>query len=156
HDCSDCFRLERFAGWGLHPLESAAFARRTPKAAHWRPYTDLGQSDQFSVEHFAYSGTGATFDEPIQFQNLLALNGFASAKASSATAFIVFCHFGSPMLGMGFGTKSPGADRPFQRPKFSAGLESVVDACQIERKTPIGFSADSGEVRRQKGHVGFG
>jgi len=21
-----------FAGWGLHPLESAAFARRTPKA----------------------------------------------------------------------------------------------------------------------------
>src|SRR3954453_19791558 len=32
HDCSDCFRLERIAGWGLHPLESAAFARRTPKA----------------------------------------------------------------------------------------------------------------------------
>src|SRR3954468_8707221 len=30
HDCSDCFRLERSAGWGLHPLESAAFARRTP------------------------------------------------------------------------------------------------------------------------------
>src|SRR3954451_23093274 len=30
HDCSDCFRLERIAGWGLHPLESAAFARRTP------------------------------------------------------------------------------------------------------------------------------
>jgi hypothetical protein len=30
HDCSGRFRLERFAGWGLHPLESAAFARRTP------------------------------------------------------------------------------------------------------------------------------
>src|SRR3954471_11170042 len=30
HDCSDCFRLERIAGWDLHPLESAAFARRTP------------------------------------------------------------------------------------------------------------------------------
>src|SRR3954471_12513354 len=30
HDCSDCFRLERIAGWGLHPLENAAFARRTP------------------------------------------------------------------------------------------------------------------------------
>lgn len=29
-DCSGCFRLEHFAGWGLHPLESAAFARRTP------------------------------------------------------------------------------------------------------------------------------
>src|SRR6202040_670779 len=32
HDCSDCFRLERIAGWALHPLESAAFSRRTPKA----------------------------------------------------------------------------------------------------------------------------
>src|SRR5450759_4235354 len=30
HDCSDCFRLERVAGWGLHPLESAALSRRTP------------------------------------------------------------------------------------------------------------------------------
>jgi hypothetical protein len=28
HDCSDCFRLERIAGWGLYPLESAAFSRR--------------------------------------------------------------------------------------------------------------------------------
>ena len=27
------FRLQRVAGWGLHPLESAALARRTPKAA---------------------------------------------------------------------------------------------------------------------------
>jgi hypothetical protein len=33
HDCSDCFRLERIAGWASHPLESAAFSRRTPKAA---------------------------------------------------------------------------------------------------------------------------
>src|SRR5262249_18379518 len=32
HDCSGCFRLERFAGWALHPLESAAFSRRTPIA----------------------------------------------------------------------------------------------------------------------------
>jgi hypothetical protein len=32
HDCSGCFRLERFAGWASHPLESAAFSRRTPKA----------------------------------------------------------------------------------------------------------------------------
>ena len=32
HDCSDCFRLERSAGWALHPLESAAFSRRTPIA----------------------------------------------------------------------------------------------------------------------------
>jgi hypothetical protein len=30
-DCSDCFRLGAIAGWDFHPLESAAFARRTPK-----------------------------------------------------------------------------------------------------------------------------
>jgi hypothetical protein len=29
-DCSGCFRLEHFAGWDSHPLESAALARRTP------------------------------------------------------------------------------------------------------------------------------
>src|SRR5271169_2067663 len=33
HDCSDCFRLERIAGWASHHLESAALSRRTPKAA---------------------------------------------------------------------------------------------------------------------------
>src|SRR5262252_5171830 len=32
HDCSDCFRLERIAGWALHPPESAALSRRTPRA----------------------------------------------------------------------------------------------------------------------------
>src|SRR6516162_1360076 len=35
HDCSDRFRLERIAGWGLHPLESAALSRRTPIADIW-------------------------------------------------------------------------------------------------------------------------
>ena len=30
HDCSGYFRLEHFAGSDLHPLESAAFSRRTP------------------------------------------------------------------------------------------------------------------------------
>ena len=33
HDCSGCFRLEHFARWDSHPLESAAFARRTPTRA---------------------------------------------------------------------------------------------------------------------------
>src|SRR5215469_1725362 len=33
HDCSDCFRLERIAGWASYPLESAAFSRRTPTPA---------------------------------------------------------------------------------------------------------------------------
>ena len=28
-DCSGCFRLERLAGRGLHPLESAALSLRT-------------------------------------------------------------------------------------------------------------------------------
>src|SRR5208283_1276552 len=30
HDCSGCFRLERVAGWDLHPLESAALSLITP------------------------------------------------------------------------------------------------------------------------------
>src|SRR5208283_1839290 len=33
HACPSCFRLERLAGRGFHPLESAAFSRRTSRAA---------------------------------------------------------------------------------------------------------------------------
>ncbi len=33
HACPGCFRLELLAGWDFHPLESAAFARRTPDPA---------------------------------------------------------------------------------------------------------------------------
>jgi hypothetical protein len=33
HVCSDCFRLERIAGWASPPLESAPFSRRTPNPA---------------------------------------------------------------------------------------------------------------------------
>src|SRR3954469_5142636 len=44
HDCSDRFRRERIAGWASHPLESAAFSRRTPKtvvqAAGWQTGSD--------------------------------------------------------------------------------------------------------------------
>ena len=36
HDCSGCFRLERVAGWAFHPLENAAFSRRTPIGRLWR------------------------------------------------------------------------------------------------------------------------
>ena len=32
HACSGCFRRERIAGWGLHPLKSAALSRRTWEA----------------------------------------------------------------------------------------------------------------------------
>src|SRR6516165_1028101 len=42
-DCSDCFRLEQIAGWASHPLESAAFSRRTPKPAV--PEQFLGRID---------------------------------------------------------------------------------------------------------------
>jgi hypothetical protein len=43
HACSGCFRLERIAGWALHPLESAALSRRTPRAAQTEP-TALARS----------------------------------------------------------------------------------------------------------------
>src|ERR1017187_9569694 len=33
HSRSGCFRLEQVAGWGFHPLGSAAFSRRTPSPA---------------------------------------------------------------------------------------------------------------------------
>src|SRR5262249_2753092 len=33
HACSGCFRLERIAGWGLHPLESADLPRGRGNAA---------------------------------------------------------------------------------------------------------------------------
>src|SRR4051812_2562219 len=46
HDCSDCFRLERSAEWDLHPLESAAFARRTPKRGRWQPSAGTLESAQ--------------------------------------------------------------------------------------------------------------
>ena len=35
--CSGCFRRERIAGWGLHPLKSAALSRRT-----WEPVIRTG------------------------------------------------------------------------------------------------------------------
>ena len=35
NDCSGCFRLEQLAGWGSHPLESAALSRRTLGADIW-------------------------------------------------------------------------------------------------------------------------
>src|SRR5262249_61238590 len=45
HDCSDCFRLERSAGWALHPLESAALSRRT-----WKPDLQRHERDT-AVRH---------------------------------------------------------------------------------------------------------
>src|SRR5690349_6959695 len=55
HDCSDCFRLERIAGWALHPLESAAFSRRTPSSViqrHSGPiFTTLVSAHQSDRTH---------------------------------------------------------------------------------------------------------
>src|SRR6516165_11194962 len=47
HDCSDCFRLERIAGWGLHPLESAALSRRT-----WKPVIPHPPRHQLRIQEF--------------------------------------------------------------------------------------------------------
>jgi hypothetical protein len=45
HDCSDCFRRERIAGWALHPLESAALPRRTPNSGRSRDQDRTRGSD---------------------------------------------------------------------------------------------------------------
>ena len=47
HDCSGCFRLGRSPGWDLHPLESAAFSRRTQKA---RAFPRRSERVKFSTE----------------------------------------------------------------------------------------------------------
>ena len=38
-----------FAGWGLHPLESAAFARRTPNADETAPKAFLERYARFRI-----------------------------------------------------------------------------------------------------------
>jgi hypothetical protein len=52
HDCSGSFRLKRFAGWASHPLETAAFSRRTPEAviksaAAWSSICHVGSCAGF-------------------------------------------------------------------------------------------------------------
>jgi hypothetical protein len=54
HSCSGCFRLEQFAGWGFHPLGSAALSRRTPGAvsrAHIsiEPISACARRPRFSI-----------------------------------------------------------------------------------------------------------
>jgi hypothetical protein len=43
--CPGCFRLERLAGWDSHPLESAAFSRRTREATVGRTAGTGGLAD---------------------------------------------------------------------------------------------------------------
>jgi len=51
HACPGCFRLERIAGWALHPLESAALSRRTWKAdIHTGLLNELGDCSARLVE----------------------------------------------------------------------------------------------------------
>ena len=56
HSCSGCFRLEQFAGWAFHPLESAAFARRTPRADTWLalPKADIGRQQLSGILKLLY------------------------------------------------------------------------------------------------------
>jgi hypothetical protein len=78
HDCSDCFRLERIAGWASHPLESAAFSRRTPIPAvrantiEWLKSTLTGRSLQATA-------TGRNAPEP------------SSSRARRPTVFVGSC-----------------------------------------------------------------
>ena len=48
HDCSGCFRLERFAGWVSHPLESAAFHGAHPTRS-FIGYLTNGRCRPFAV-----------------------------------------------------------------------------------------------------------
>jgi len=65
HDCSDCFRLERIAGWALHPLESAAFSRRTPIPA---VRCGSGQGVRSTrLQHSARKGTRRRCSHPVTF-----------------------------------------------------------------------------------------
>src|SRR6266404_1084483 len=77
HACSGCFRLERIAGWGLHPLESAALSRRTPEgdinSLSGPPHCDgdprplfaiISASQVFSHRHdFPWAGTAICFGD---------------------------------------------------------------------------------------------
>ena len=66
HACSGCFRLERFAGWALHPLESAAFSRRTP-------FPDIrpgGPPPRFCAPLAAFKGDGATLRSGIMLPRI--------------------------------------------------------------------------------------
>ena len=58
HACPGCFRLERLAGWDLHPLESAAFSRRTRDAtayAAWLSARTRGIYRLPTDEEWAYA-----------------------------------------------------------------------------------------------------
>lgn len=60
HACPGCFRLEQLAGWVLHPLESAAFARRTPYPVVPHP---IGASQKRTSVHAAQSRFFARADQ---------------------------------------------------------------------------------------------
>src|SRR6516225_2503023 len=60
HACSGCFRLERIAGWGLHPLESAAFSRRTPFPDIRDPCNAQGFPQPRRDRHLADAGHAAS------------------------------------------------------------------------------------------------
>jgi hypothetical protein len=60
HSCSGCFRQEQVAGWDFHPLENAAFSRRTPKR-------DIRAHDQSDVATatFPWQHTSTTFSSTV-------------------------------------------------------------------------------------------
>jgi len=45
HDCSGCFRLEHFAGWGFHPLEKRRLCTahtQSGRSSNFKPDTQIG------------------------------------------------------------------------------------------------------------------
>ena len=132
HDCSGCFRLERFAGWDLHPLESAAFhgahpllpfpvalvrqERATNGRAAWTgldPVSTYGDS-QSSLRQLTHSG-------------LLSPSGRAGGSVAAGGNLNATRLVGPPSLGVDLcGRRRADSDRG-RIPEFSsaAGLASI-------------------------------
>jgi hypothetical protein len=73
HACPGCFRLELLAGWDSHPLENAAFARRTPQAdtrgllrpSQLRPFVHVGISSPTALHGWRELGTKPSFGQSV-------------------------------------------------------------------------------------------
>jgi len=83
-------RLEHFAGWDSHPLESTAFPRRTPKAAggdrqqRSREQTVAGKSALLAVEQGAHEAPIISEDAPALVSNAISIDElFVDTEAAS-------------------------------------------------------------------------
>src|SRR6516164_3376867 len=98
HACSGCFRRERIAGWALHPLESAALSRRTPKPAIASPRSWLPRSSgklrsvprhlvsKSAFEKRSCRRAGASEDLPRRRENFVRENGILDRAGERQSA----------------------------------------------------------------------